>query len=104
MLTIQESEIANNAVVITKRMDDEFRCTDGQIGTVRHDRFERPLNRKSASGNKTSLHDLVFYGTPTPRPTYDALRGATRNLAIKTPKLTYNGSIVHRIATGRVAP
>lgn len=62
MLTVQESEIANNAIVTTKRMDDEFRCADGQIGTVRHDRFERLLNRETDSGNRISLNGPVFNG------------------------------------------
>lgn len=30
MFTVQESEIANNTVVITRRMIDEFRCADAR--------------------------------------------------------------------------
>lgn len=89
MLTVQESEIANNAIVITRRMNDKIRCADGRISTVRHDRFERMLNRGTDSGNNISLHGPVFYSTPTLRPTHEALRGVTLNLAIKTPNFAY---------------
>lgn len=89
MFTVRESDIVVSTVVITERMIEDFRCTDGRIGIVRYSRLERPLNRKSASGNNTSLHGSVFYGAPTPRPTYEALRGITRSLTIKTPKYVY---------------
>lgn len=89
MFTVRESDIVVSTIVITGRMIEEFRCTDGRIGIVRYSRLERPLNRKGASGKNTSLHGFVFYGAPTPRPTYKALRGITRNLTIKTPKYVY---------------
>lgn len=88
IFTERESDIVNNTVVITRRMIDEFRCAEGWISIVRYSHFKRPLNRKSTSRN-SSLHGPVFYGTPTPRPTYEALRGVTRNFASKTPKFAY---------------
>ena len=35
--TVRESDIVDNAVVIIRRMNDEFRCADGWIGIVRYD-------------------------------------------------------------------
>ena len=89
IFTERESDIVNNTVVITRRMIDEFRCAEGWISIVRHSHFKRPLNRKSTSRNNISLHGPIFYGTPTPHPTYDVPRGITCNLAIKTPKFAY---------------
>ena len=89
MFTVQESDIVNNAVVITKRMIEEFRCHDGWIGIVRYDSFEQPLNRKTGSGNDISLHRSVCYGAPTPSLTGEMLQGIPWNLIVKTPKYAY---------------
>ena len=35
MFTVQESDIVVSTVVITERLIEEFRCTDGWIGIVR---------------------------------------------------------------------
>ena len=86
MYTVWESDIVDNAVVITKRMVEEFRCSDGWIGIVRYDRFERLLNRKFDSGDGVSLHGPVFYGAPSPSVTAEAFQGIPDNLVIKTPK------------------
>lgn len=89
MYTVWESDIVDNAVVITKRMVEEFRCSDGWIGIVRYDRFERLLNRKFDSGDGVSLHGPVFYGAPSPSVTTEAFQGIPDNLVIKTPKFAY---------------
>lgn len=49
---MRESDIVDNTVVITRRMIDEFRCSDAWIDIVRHDHLERLLNREIDSGNK----------------------------------------------------
>ena len=46
-----ESGTVNNAVLITRRMIDEFRYVDGWIGVTRNGCFEQLLNRKSSSEN-----------------------------------------------------
>lgn len=89
MYTVRESDIVDNAVVITKRMVEEFRCSDGWIGIVQYDRFEQLLNLKFDSGNDISLHSPVFYGAPTPSVTTKAFQGVPHNLVIKTPKYAY---------------
>lgn len=89
MFTVRKSDIDDNAVVISKRMIEEFRCAGGWIGIVRYDRFDRLLNRKIDSGNDISLHAPVFYGAPAPRLTGEALQGIPHNLVIKTPKYAY---------------
>lgn len=89
MFTVQESDIVNNAVVITKRMIEEFRCHDGWIGIVRYDGFEQLLNRKTGSGNDISFHRSVFYGAPTPSLTGEMLQGVPWNIIIKMPKYAY---------------
>lgn len=43
-------------------MIEEIRYADGRIGIVKYIRLERPLNRKSTSGNNISLQGSVFYG------------------------------------------
>lgn len=53
MLTVRESDIVNNTVVITGRMIDDFRCGDGCIGIVRYGCFERLLHRKTSTTNST---------------------------------------------------
>ena len=50
MFTVRENDVANNTIVITRRMIDEFRCAESWIGIVRNDRVERLLNRKINSG------------------------------------------------------
>lgn len=52
MFTVWESDIVDNAVVVTRRMIDEFRCADGWIGIVRYGCFERLLDRKIDSRNR----------------------------------------------------
>lgn len=89
MYMVRESDIVDNAVVITKRMVEEFRCSDGWIGIVQYDRFEQLLNLKFDSGNDISLHSPVFYGAPTPSVTTKAFQGIPHNLVIKTPKYAY---------------
>lgn len=89
MFTVQESDIAQNTVLITKRMIDEFRCADGWIGIVRYDRFEQLLNLKFDSGNGISLYSPVFYGAPSPSVTAEAFQGIPHNLVVKTPKYAY---------------
>lgn len=89
MFTVRKRDIVDNAVVISKRMIEEFRCADGWIGIVRYDRFRRLLKRKIDSGNGKSLHASVFYGIPAPCLTGKALRGIPHNLVIKTPKYAY---------------
>lgn len=101
---MQESEIANNAVVITKRIDDESRCGDGQIGTVRHDRFERLLNRETESGNSISLNGPVFNGPQLHAQPMKHSEVSRATSLSKRPNLHTNGSIKHRMATARVAP
>ena len=66
--TVREGDIVDNAVVITRRMNDEFRCADDRIGIVRYDRFERLLNWDNDSGDGISLHGSILYGSP-PSPT-----------------------------------
>lgn len=89
MFTVRKSDIVDNAVVISKRMIEEFRRADGWIGIVRNDRFRRLLKRKIDSGNGISLHAPVFYGAPAPCLTGEVLRGIPHNLVIKTPKYAY---------------
>ena len=89
MFTVRESDIVDNAVVITRRMIDEFRCADGWIGIVRYGRFERLLNRKFDSGDDISLHGPVLYGAPTPRLIDESFQDIPLNLVIKTPKYAY---------------
>lgn len=89
MYAVRESDIVDNAVVITKRMVEEFRCSDGWIGIVQYDRFEQLLNLKFDSGNGISLHSPVFYGAPAPSVTDEAFQGIPLNLVIKTPKYAY---------------
>lgn len=89
MFAVRKSDIVDNAVVISKRMIEEFRRADGWIGIVRYDRFRRLLKRKIDSGNGISLHASVFYGIPAPCLTGEALRGIPHNLVIKTPKYAY---------------
>ena len=59
MFTVRESDIVDNTVVITRRMINEFRCADGQIGSVRYDYFERLLKRKIDSGVTRGLRLLA---------------------------------------------
>lgn len=47
MFTVRESDIVVSAVVITGRMNNKIRCSDGLISIVRHGSFEQPLNRNS---------------------------------------------------------
>ena len=47
MFTVQESKIANNTVVITRQMIDEFRCAEGLIGIVRYDRLEQQADERA---------------------------------------------------------
>lgn len=89
MFAVRKSDIVDNAVVISKRMIEEFRRADGWIGIVRYDRFRRLLKRKIDSGNGISLHASVFYGIPAPCLTGEALRGIPHDLVIKTPKYAY---------------
>lgn len=89
MFAVRKSDIVDNAVVISKRMIEEFRRADGWIGIVRYDRFRRLLKRKIDSGNGISLHASVFYGIPAPCLTGEALRGIPHNLVIKMPKHAY---------------
>ncbi len=63
---MREGDIVDNAVVITKRMNDEIRCADDWIGIVRYDRFERLLNWDNDSGDGISLHGSILYGAPLP--------------------------------------
>lgn len=89
MFVVRESDIVEDTVVITRRMIDKFRCTDGQIGIVRYGCFERLLIRKIDSGNGISLHSPVFYGAPAPSVTDEAFQGIPYNLVIKAPKYAY---------------
>lgn len=89
MFMVREGDIVDNAVVISMRMIDEFRCADGWIGIVRYDRFEQLLNLKFDSGNGISLHSPVFYGAPAPSVTDEVFQGIPLNLVIKTPKYAY---------------
>lgn len=54
-----ESGTVNNAVLITRRLIEEFRCADGWIGIVRYAGFERPLDRKGNSGNDIIRNDSM---------------------------------------------
>lgn len=47
MFTVQESNIVDSTVMITRRTIEEFRCADGWIGIVRHSCFEGLLDRKT---------------------------------------------------------
>ncbi len=89
MLTARESDIVNNTVVISKRAIDEFRCDGNCIGTVRHSRFERLLNRKINSGHDIFLIGPVLYGAPTPSLIDKSFQGIPYNLVIKTYKYTH---------------
>lgn len=64
--TVREGDIVDNAVVVTRRMNDEFRCADDWIGIVRYDRFERLLNWDNDSGDGISPHGSILYGAPSP--------------------------------------
>lgn len=88
MFTVRKSDIDDNAVVISKRMIEEFRCAGGWIGIVRYDRFDRLLNRKIDSGNDISLHAPVFYGAPAPRLTGEALK-ASRTISLSKRPSTH---------------
>ena len=46
-----KSGTVNSAVLITRRLIEEFRCADGWIDIVRYACFERPLDRKGNSGD-----------------------------------------------------
>lgn len=89
MFTVRESDIVDNAVVITRRMIDEFRCADGWIGIVRYGCFEGLLKRKINSEIGISLHSPVFYGAPGPSVTDAAFQGTPYNLIVKTHKYAY---------------
>lgn len=89
MFTVRESDIVDNAVVVTRRMIDEFRCADGWIGIVRYGCFERLLDRTVDSGKDISLHRPVYYGAPGPSVTDAAFQGTPYNLVIKAPKYAY---------------
>lgn len=89
MFMVRESDIVDNAVVISRRMIDEFRCADGWICIVRHDCLERLLDRTVDSGKDISLHSPVFYGASAPSVTDKAFQGIPYNLIIKTPKYAY---------------
>lgn len=54
-----ESGTVNNAVLITRRLIEEFRCADGWIGIVRYAGFERPLDRKGNSGDGIIRNDSM---------------------------------------------
>lgn len=104
MFTVRESDIVDNAAMVTRRIVDEFRCADGWIGIVRYACFEGLLNREIDSENGISLHSPVFYGAPAPSVTDEAFQGTPYNLVIKAPNMRTNTSIEHRVATGRMAP
>lgn len=89
MFTVRENDIVNSTVVITRRTIGEFRCADGWIGIVRYDRLEQLFNLKFDSGNGTSLHRPVFYGTPAPSAADEAFQGIPLNLVIKKTKYAY---------------
>lgn len=46
-----KSGTVNNAVLITRRLIEEYRCADGWIDIVRYACFERPLDRRGNSGD-----------------------------------------------------
>ena len=71
--TVREGDIVDNAVVITRRMNDESRCADDWIGIVRYDRFERLLNWDNDSGDGISLHGSILYGPPPQHPPESSL-------------------------------
>lgn len=52
-----KSGTVNNAVLITRRLIEEFRCADGWIDIVRYTCFERPLDRKGNSGDDIIRND-----------------------------------------------
>lgn len=54
-----KSGTVNNAVLITRRLIEEFRCADGWIGIVRYARFERPLDRRGNSGDDIIRNDSM---------------------------------------------
>ena len=54
-----ESGTVNNAVLITRRLIEEFRCADGWIGIMRYAGFERPLDRKGNSGDDIIRNDSM---------------------------------------------
>lgn len=58
MFAVRESDIVVSAVVITGRMNNKTRCSDGWISIVRHDSFEQPQNRNSTL-EMTSPHGPV---------------------------------------------
>lgn len=89
MFTVRESDIVDNATMVTRRIVDEFRCADGWIGIVRYACFEGLLNREIDSENGISLHSPVFYGAPAPSVTDEAFQGTPHNLVIKAPKYAY---------------
>ena len=89
MFTVRESDIVDNAAMVTRRIVDEFRCADGWIGIVRYACFEGLLNREIDSENGISLHSPVFYGAPAPSVTDEAFQGTPYNLVIKAPKYAY---------------
>lgn len=87
--TLRESDIVDNAVIISRQMIDELRSVNGWIVIVRYGRFKRLFNRKVNSGNDISPHGPVFYGVPTPSVTDEAFQGIPYNLVIKTPRYAF---------------
>lgn len=104
MFMVRESDIVDNAVVISWRMIDGFRCAHGWICIVRYGCFERILKRKINSGNGISLHSPVFYGAPAPSVTDKTFQGTPYNLVIKPPNTHTNTSIESSGRTGRMEP
>ena len=63
MFTVREGGIENNAVVITRRMIDEFRCVDGWIGIAR---YVRPITTKGhRSRIRSNAHAHYRVAKPT---------------------------------------
>ena len=89
MFTVRKSDIVDNAVVISKRMNEEFRRADGWIGIVQHDSFARLADRHIAEDGSIYAHGPISYGVPGPKLIREIFEGIPHNLVITTPKYAY---------------
>lgn len=88
MFTVRESDLVGNAIVIERRIIDEFRRADGRIGIVRYDRIKRYLIGRSILETIFPRTVPSFTG-PASSVTTKAFQGTLHILVIKTPKYAY---------------
>lgn len=89
MYTVCENDIVDNTVKIPMRIIQEFGCSDGWIGIVQYDSFERLADRHIADGGSIYAHGPISYGVPGPKLIREIFEGIPHNLVIKTPKYAY---------------